>query len=73
MNKHLLLALSFFITCSVAGQTKTISLEDAVMQQGRMFRADKLLGFQWIPKTNKYFYFEDLECLAMEYFLEMEN
>lgn len=59
MNKHLLLALSFFITCSVAGQTKTISLEDAVMQQGRMFRADKLLGFQWIPKTNKYFYFED--------------
>ncbi|WP_318643360.1 S9 family peptidase [Flavobacterium ardleyense] len=59
MNKHLLLALSFFITCSVAGQTKTISLEDAVMQQGRKFRADKMLGFQWIPKTNKYFYFED--------------
>lgn len=59
MNKHLLLAISFFITCTVAGQTKTISLEDAVMQQGRKFRADKLLGFQWIPKTDKYFYFED--------------
>ena len=59
MNKYLLVAIGFFITCTVAGQTKTISLEDAVMQQGRMFRADKLLGFQWIPKTNKYFYFED--------------
>jgi len=29
------------------------------MQQNRAFRADKLLGFQWIPNTNKYVYYTD--------------
>ena len=41
------------------GQAKKITLEDGVLQQNRKFRADKLLGFQWIPNTNKYIYFAD--------------
>ncbi len=40
-------------------QLKKISLDEAVMQQNRAFRADKLLGFQWIPNTNRYVYFAD--------------
>jgi len=59
MNKNLILALSLFITVATFGQTKKLTLEDAVMQQGRNFRADKLLNFEWIPNTNKYIYFGD--------------
>ncbi len=58
MTKKLLLALSLFISLNAFSQ-KTISLEDAVMQQNRAFRADKLLNFQWIPNTTKYVYFGD--------------
>lgn len=56
--KKLLLALSLFVSIAVSAQKK-ITLEDAVMQQNRMFRADKMLNFQWIPGTNKYVYFGD--------------
>ncbi|HEX9980647.1 MAG TPA: DPP IV N-terminal domain-containing protein [Flavobacterium sp.] len=59
MNRSLLLALSLFISLTTFAQKK-LTLEDAVMQQGRNFRADKLLGFQWIPDTNRYTYFGDL-------------
>jgi len=41
------------------GQAKKITLEEGVLQQNRNFRADKLLGFQWIPNTDKYIYFAD--------------
>ena len=59
MNKKIILALAIFIVnCSLA-QQKKITLNDAVMQQNRAFRADKLSGFRWIPTTNNYVYFTD--------------
>lgn len=54
-----MLILSCFIAVSSIGQSKKITLEDGVLQQNRQFRADKLLGFQWIPNTNRYIYFAD--------------
>lgn len=59
MNKISLLVLSCFMATLSFAQTKKITLEDGVLQQNRTFRADKLLGFQWIPNTNKYVYFAD--------------
>ncbi len=59
MNKISLLVLSCFMATLSFAQNKKITLEDGVLQQNRMFRADKLLGFQWIPNTNKYVYFAD--------------
>lgn len=59
MNKHLLAVFSFFFMVTAFGQGKKITLEDGVLQQNRAFRADKLLGFQWIPNTTKYVYFTD--------------
>lgn len=58
MNKHLVAVFSFFLFVTAFGQKK-ITLEDGVLQQNRAFRADKLLGFQWIPNTTKYIYFAD--------------
>ena len=54
-----MLVLSCFIATATFAQSKKITLEDGVMQQNRQFRADKLLGFQWIPNTSKYTYFAD--------------
>lgn len=59
MNKRILLVLSIFISFFATAQNKKITLDDAVLQQGRLFRADRLAGFQWIPNTNKYVYFTD--------------
>jgi dipeptidyl-peptidase-4 len=59
MNKKILLFVSLFIALTTQAQLKTISLEEAVMQQNRAFRADKLQGFQWIPATNAYVYYTD--------------
>ena len=59
MNKISLLLVSCFITFATFGQAKKITLEDGVLQQNRLFRADKLLGFQWIPNTNKYIFFAE--------------
>ncbi|HPJ10647.1 MAG TPA: DPP IV N-terminal domain-containing protein [Flavobacterium sp.] len=59
MNKISLLVLSCFVATLSLAQTKKITLEDGVLQQNRTFRADKLLGFQWIPNTNQYIYFGD--------------
>ncbi|AWA30103.1 S9 family peptidase [Flavobacterium magnum] len=59
MRYKKLLSLFVVLLPLTAISQKTISLEDAVMQQNRQFRADKLLGFQWIPDTDKYVYFED--------------
>jgi dipeptidyl-peptidase-4 len=39
------------------GQTKKLSLSQAVLEQNRQFRADRLIGFEWIPNTNKYTYY----------------
>ena len=59
MNKQIILFFSLFIAITSEAQLKTFTLDEAVMQQNRAFRADKLLGFQWIPNTNKYVYYTD--------------
>ena len=59
MNKYLIFFFSLFISATVLGQTKQITLEDGVLQQYRKFRPDQMLGFQWIPDTNAYIYFEN--------------
>ena len=51
--------IAFFITISTFSQLKKITLSDAVLQQNRLFRADKMLGFQWIPNTNQYIFQEE--------------
>jgi len=58
MKKLLLPAIGLFLSLTVSAQ-KTISLEDAVMQQNRAFRADKMLNFQWLPESDKYVYLAD--------------
>jgi dipeptidyl-peptidase-4 len=58
MNKKLILALGLFVSMTALSQKK-ITLEDGVLQQNRNFRADKLMGFQWIPATNNYIYLAD--------------
>ncbi len=60
MNKNLIAFVSFFFIIAAFGQTKELTLEDGVMQQYRAFRPDQVLGFQWLPETNKFVYFEEL-------------
>jgi dipeptidyl-peptidase-4 len=59
MNRKIILFLSLFMALSMQAQKKKITLEEAVLQQGRAFRADGLTGFQWIPNTNKYVFYTD--------------
>ena len=59
MNKKIILFFSLLLAVTSQAQLKTFTLDEAVMQQNRAFRADKLLGFQWIPNTNKYVYYTD--------------
>ncbi len=56
MKNILILFITFSISISTFSQLKKITLEEGVLQQGRKFGADKMLGFQWIPNTNKYVY-----------------
>ena len=60
MNKNLIAFVSFFFIVAAFGQTKKLTLEDGVMQQYRAFRPDQVLGFQWIPESTQYVYFEEL-------------
>lgn len=59
MNKKLITAFSLLFVMTALAQTKKITLEESVLQQYRSFRADQMLGFQWIPNTTNYIYFED--------------
>lgn len=59
MNKKIILFVSLFVALSSQAQLKKITLEEAVLQQGRAFRADGLTGFQWIPNSNKYVFYTD--------------
>ncbi len=53
--KKIIITISFFILAFTSfSQTKKISLEDAVLQQNRLFGADKMLGFKWLPNSTKY-------------------
>lgn len=60
MNKNLIAFVSLFFIVAAFGQTKKLTLEDGVMQQYRAFRPDQVLGFQWLPETTKFVYFEEL-------------
>ncbi|OYU85284.1 MAG: peptidase S9 [Flavobacterium sp. BFFFF2] len=44
---------------SLQAQLKTLSLDDAVLQQNKAFRPDKLMGVQWLPKQDAYVYYAD--------------
>lgn len=59
MIKFLSSAFLLLLTFTNVAQNKTISLEDAVLQQNRLFRADKMLGFQWIPNSDSYIHYTD--------------
>lgn len=66
MLKKLILALSLFAAFTSQAQLKTFTLDEAVMQQARAFRADKLVGFQWIPNTTNYVYYTDANSKMMQ-------
>ena len=59
MIKKIFVAAFLFIATSTFAQLQKLSLEDAVLQQGRKFGADRLTGFQWIPNSNDYVYYTD--------------
>ncbi len=56
MKKIIILFTTILISVASLAQLKKITLEESVLQQGRKFGADKMLGFQWIPSTNNYVY-----------------
>ncbi len=51
-----ILIITFLLSINSFSQLKKITLEDGVLQQGRKFGADKMLGFQWISNSNNYLY-----------------
>ncbi len=59
MKRLSLLVLSCLISIIASSQTQKLTLEQSVLEQNRQFRADKLIGFQWIPNTNNYVYYTD--------------
>jgi dipeptidyl-peptidase-4 len=59
MIKKITFVLGLFIATSTFAQLKQITLEEAVLQQGRKFGADRLTGFQWIPNSSDYTYYTD--------------
>jgi len=59
MKKISIVFLTCFITISSFGQTKKLTLQQSVLEQNRQFRADKLIGFQWIPNTATYTYYTE--------------
>ena len=59
MKNYFIILFSLLMTSVGMTQTKKLTLEDAVLQQNRLFKADKMSGFQWIPFTSKYAYFTE--------------
>jgi dipeptidyl-peptidase 4 len=57
--KKLIIASCLLVAITTFAQTKKLTLEEAVMQQNRAFRADGLTGFQWIPNTTNYVFYTD--------------
>src|SRR5690606_10907882 len=60
MNKYFFMLLAAMLSFTSIAQNRMLTLEESVLQQGRAFRADTMLGFQWIPGTDSYTYFEQL-------------
>jgi dipeptidyl-peptidase 4 len=57
--KKTALLITFLLTISTFSQLKKITLEESVLQQNRLFGADKMLGFQWFPNSSKYAFCTD--------------
>ena len=66
MYKKIILFFSFIAALTTQAQLKTFTLDEAVLQQARAFRADKLAGFQWVPNTNNYVYYTDANSKMMQ-------
>ena len=66
MYKKIVFLFSLFAALTTQAQLKTFTLDEAVLQQARAFRADKLSGFQWIPNTNNYVYYTDANSKMMQ-------
>lgn len=66
MYKKILFITCLFTTLTFHAQLKTFSLDEAVMQQARAFKADKLSGFQWIPNTTNYVFYTDGNSKMMQ-------
>ena len=66
MYKKTILFFSLLVALTTQAQLKTFTLDEAVLQQARAFRADKLSGFQWIPNTNNYVYYMDANSKMMQ-------
>ncbi|WP_353085372.1 DPP IV N-terminal domain-containing protein [Flavobacterium sp.] len=66
MHKKIIIAFSLFVALTTQAQLKTFTLDEAVMQQARAFKADKLAGFQWIPNTTNYVYFTEGNSKMMQ-------
>jgi dipeptidyl-peptidase-4 len=49
------------ITLPVFSQKKELTIEQSVLEQNRLFGADKLRMFQWIPGSDSYTYMERAE------------
>jgi dipeptidyl-peptidase-4 len=59
MKKTAYLIIAFLISINTFSQLKKLTLEDCIVKQNQLFKTDKIYGFQWIPNTNQYVYFED--------------
>ena len=59
MNKKTILFVSLFLTIFSNAQLKKITLEDGVLQQNKLFRADRIAGFQWNTKDKYSYYIEN--------------
>jgi dipeptidyl-peptidase 4 len=66
MHKKIIIAFSLFVALTTQAQLKTFTLDEAVMQQARAFKADKLAGFQWIPNTTNYVYYTEGNSKMMQ-------
>lgn len=53
------LMLACCATASLWAQNKKMTLDDAVLQQNRNFRADRWAGLQWLPGSQSYVYYTD--------------
>lgn len=48
--------LAFLLVGLAATAQKQLTLEESVLQQYRAFRPDMMLGFQWLPNSDRYIY-----------------
>ena len=60
MKKWFFIGLMLF-TLPVFSQKKELTIEQSVIEQNRLFGADKLRMFQWIPGSDSYAYMERAE------------